>query len=60
VPPRRVEVQRIIPMGMGGWTYRLQTWLEPQPGITNDVGKVTYDQPPPLPALEQLKQRFGL
>jgi hypothetical protein len=60
VPPRRVEVQRIIPMSMNGWTYRLQTWLEAKPGITNDVGKVTYDEPPPLPALEQLKQRLGL
>ena len=60
VPPRRVEVQRIIPMGQNGWTYQLQTWLVAQPGITNDLGKVTYDQPPPLPALEQLKQRLGL
>jgi protocatechuate 3,4-dioxygenase beta subunit len=60
VPPRRLEVQRIIPMGSGGWTYKLQTWLVAQPGITNDLSKVTYDQPPPLPALEQLKQRFGL
>jgi uncharacterized GH25 family protein/protocatechuate 3,4-dioxygenase beta subunit len=60
VPPRRVEVQRIIPMSANGWTYKLQTWLEAQAGVTNDVGKVTYDQPPPLPALEQLKQRFGL
>jgi protocatechuate 3,4-dioxygenase beta subunit len=60
VPPRRVEVQRIIPMNPNGWTYKLQTWLVAQPGITNDLGKVTYDQPPPLPALEQLKQRLGL
>jgi hypothetical protein len=60
VPPRRVEVQRIIPMQQSSWTYKLQTWLVAQPGITNDLGKVTYDEPPPLPALEQLKQRFGL
>ena len=60
VPPRRVEVQRIIPMSLHGWTYKLQTWLEAQPGITNDVGTVTYDQPPPLPALEQLKRSLGL
>ena len=60
VPPRRVEVQRIIPMSQGSWTYKLQTWLVAQPGITNELGKVTYDQPPPLPALEQLRQRFGL
>jgi protocatechuate 3,4-dioxygenase beta subunit len=60
VPPRRVEVQRIIPMGQNGWTYGLQTWLEAQPGVTNDLGKVIYDQPPPLPMMEQLKQRLGL
>jgi hypothetical protein len=60
VPPRRVEVQRIIPMNPNGWTYKLQTWLVAQPGITNNLGKVMYDQPPPLPALEQLKQRLGL
>jgi hypothetical protein len=60
VPPRRVEVQRIIPMGQNGWTYKPQTWLEAQPRITNDLGKVTYDQPPPLPALEQLRQHLGL
>ncbi len=60
VPPRRVEVQRIIPMSQGSWTYKLQTWLVAQPGITNELGKVTYDQPPPLPALEQIRQRFGL
>jgi len=47
-------------MRQGSWTYKLQTWLVAQPGITNDLGKVTYDEPPPLPALEQLKQRFGL
>lgn len=59
VPPRRVEVQRIVPMNPGTWTYRLQTWLVAQPGITNELGTVTYDQPPPLPALEQLRQRLG-
>ena len=60
VPPRRVDVQRIIPMGSASWTWRMQTWLVAEPGVTNDLGKVTYDQPPPLPAMEQLKQRFGL
>lgn len=60
VPPRRVQVERIIPMSPGGWTYRMQTWLVAQPGITNDLGNVTYDEPPPLPVLEQLKQKLGL
>jgi hypothetical protein len=34
--------------------------LVAEPGITNDLGKVTYDEPPPPPALEQLRQRLGL
>ena len=60
VPPSRVEVQRLIPMGGGGWTYQPQTWVVPTPGITNDLGNVTFDHPPPEPVMDQLKQRFGL
>jgi hypothetical protein len=60
VPPQRVEVERIVPMGANSWSYRPQSWLDVTPGITNDLGKVTYDTPPPLPAFEQLKQHLGL
>ena len=65
VPPRRLEVQRMIPMpGTGrmsnGWTWQLQTWLFVEPAITNDLGKVTYDTPPPPPMLERVKQTLGL
>ncbi|MSU57448.1 MAG: carboxypeptidase regulatory-like domain-containing protein [Pedosphaera sp.] len=62
VPPRRIEVQRMIPAGPAGsrgWTYRMQTWLFAKPG-TNDLGKVIYDQPPPPPLLEQIKKSIGL
>ncbi len=65
VPPRRLEVQRMVPFSpggriSGGWTYVLQTWFVAQPGITNDLGKVIYDKPPPPTMLEQLKSRIGL
>jgi protocatechuate 3,4-dioxygenase beta subunit len=62
VPPRRLEVQRKIPFGLPpsrGWTYRMQTWLVAQPG-TNELGNVTYDQPPPAPLFEQIKKTIGL
>ena len=60
VPPQRVEVQRLVPMSAHSWMYQKQSWLEVTPGVTNDLGKVTYDSPPALPALEQLKQHLGL
>jgi hypothetical protein len=72
VPPRRIEIQRLIPMGGatrtvggtvrmgGGWTYKEQTWLVVEPGITNDLGKITLDTPPPIPLMERMKQQFGL
>jgi protocatechuate 3,4-dioxygenase beta subunit len=60
VPTGRLQVERVIPFGNNGWTYQTQTWLYVKPGVTNDLGNVTYDQPPPLPALEQIKQRLGL
>jgi protocatechuate 3,4-dioxygenase beta subunit len=63
VPPSRIQINRVIPMtgaGMsGGWTSRLQTWLEVQPGKTNDLGKVTYDTPPPPRPMDRLKQKLG-
>jgi hypothetical protein len=61
VPPRRIEIQRMIPMGTGGgWRWQLQTWSQPQAGISNSLGKVIFDQPPPPPMFDQLKQKLGL
>ncbi len=60
VPPRRVEVQRMIPMSPGSWRWQLQTWLVAQAGVSNYVGKVIYDQPPPPPVMDQIKQKLGL
>ena len=65
VPPRRLEVQRVIPfVSTGGqavyrgWRYQMQTWLVAQPG-TNNLGNVIYDQPPPAPMFEQIKKSIG-
>ncbi|MDB6018049.1 MAG: hypothetical protein JWR19_2538 [Pedosphaera sp.] len=60
VPPRRVDIQRVIRMSPNSWQSRPQTWLVALPGITNDLGKVTYDTPPPPPVMDRLKQRLGL
>jgi hypothetical protein len=67
-PPRRLELQRVTPVGPPhgvaglppnrGWTYRMQTWLVAQPG-TNDLGNVTYDQPPRAPLFEHIKKQIG-
>ena len=58
--PVRLQVNREIPAGGGGWTYSLQTWSDCRPGITNDLGKVTYDSPPPPPFSEKVKRALGL
>jgi hypothetical protein len=60
VPPRRVQVERIIHSGGGGWTSILQTWTDIQPGVTNDLGKITYDAPPAKSVLEQIKEKLGV
>jgi hypothetical protein len=59
--PVKLQLQRVIPMGAGGgWSSQLQTWFICQPGITNDLGNVTYDSPPPPPLLEKVRQSLGL
>lgn len=64
VPPSRVEVQRLIPFktsgSSGSYSYMMQTWLVPAAGITNDLGKITIDQPPPESMMEQVKHRLGM
>jgi hypothetical protein len=61
VPGERLNLVRTIPMGTGGgWTHQLQTWVEVEPGVTNNLGTVFYDSPPPPPVLEQLKRKIGL
>jgi len=59
VPSRRLELQRIAvrPGSPFGPRYP-QTWLVPQPGVTNDLGRVICDPPPPL--VETLKKKLGL
>jgi uncharacterized GH25 family protein len=60
--PGRLELNRQVPLGMGGggWSYVLQTWFICQPGVTNDLGNVTYDSPPPPPLMEKVKRKLGL
>jgi uncharacterized GH25 family protein len=61
VPPRKMELNRLAPSGRGGgYTYQLQTWFVAESGITNDLGNVTYDSPPPAPMLDRMKQKLGL
>lgn len=60
VPPARVNVDKVVPMSGSSWTSRPQTWLVVQPGVTNDLGKVVLDRPPPVPAMDRIKQSLGL
>jgi hypothetical protein len=54
-----MDVNRIVRMTQNSWSSHPQTWFVAQPG-TNNLGKVTYDRPPPPPMLEQLKKSIGL
>jgi hypothetical protein len=59
VPPRRLELQRVaVRPGSPFGPHYQQTWLVPEPGVTNDLGQVICDPPPSL--LETLKRQFGL
>jgi hypothetical protein len=55
-PPGRLDLQRRTPYAPGVWTILQQTWFIAKPGITNDLGKVHYDSPPPPPRAEQLRE----
>lgn len=59
--PGRLDLIREIRMGTGGgYTHGPQTWFICQPGVTNDLGKVIYDSPPPPPFSEKVKKALGL
>jgi hypothetical protein len=60
-PPGRLDLIREIPAGPGGgYMHGPQTWFICQPGITNDLGKVLYDSPPPQSFSEKVRQKLGL
>lgn len=65
-PPGDLILNRIIPMPatpggpVNSWTHQLQTRFYATPGVTNDLGNVTLDTPPPEPLLKRLKQKIGL
>jgi hypothetical protein len=56
LPPGQLDLQRRTPYAPGVWTILQQTWFIAKPGITNDLGKVNYDSPPPPPGAEQLRE----
>lgn len=60
VPPGRLDIVRYVPMGPNSWSHQPQTWLDADPGKTNEVGNVTYDTPPPAPLTDRIKQKLGL
>lgn len=60
VPPGRLELNREVPMGSGGWRNVAQTRVEVRPGVTNNLGNVFYDMPPPPTVFEQIQQQLGL
>jgi hypothetical protein len=62
VPPDKSLqlVRRIMSPGGNGWSHAPQTWFVAEAGKTNDLGKVTFDQPPPKPILDRLKEKLGL
>jgi hypothetical protein len=61
VPPMFLHLNKNIPMGTGnGYTHSLQTYVDPSPGKTNDLGKVVMDRPPSKPLMDQLKEKIGL
>src|SRR5205814_6902359 len=59
-PPGRLEVQRLVPRGKNSYSYQQQTWFFAESGITNDLGKIIYDTPPPPPMIDKIKQKLGL
>jgi hypothetical protein len=60
LPPRQLHIERRVPFMGRGWSDKEQTRFEAQPGVTNDLGKLLFDTPPPPTLGEQLKQKLGL
>jgi len=64
-PPADLVLHRMVASGQTrtgppSWSRTLQTRLYASPGVTNDLGNVTLDTPPPEPLLKRLKQKVGL
>ncbi|HSH14755.1 MAG TPA: hypothetical protein VLD18_01900, partial [Verrucomicrobiae bacterium] len=65
VPPADLVLHRMVASGQTrtsppSWSRTLQTRFYASPGVTNDLGKVILDTPPPEPLLRRLKQKIGL
>ncbi len=64
-PPADLVLHRMVASrqtrtGPPSWARTLQTRFYASPGVTNDLGKVILDTPPPEPLLRRLKQKIGL
>ena len=59
-----MQLVRLVPVNFGGinsvWTHKLQTYIEPDSGEVEDLGRIVMDQPPPPPLTERVKQKLGL
>lgn len=60
VPPMLLVLNRMQPASANSWSVTAQTYFEPKPGETNDLGKVVLDTPPPPTLIEELKKKVGL
>jgi hypothetical protein len=63
VPPGKLQLHRLVPMGPSGGSgasYQLQTPVYSKPGASNDLGNVIIDSPPPPPALKEFLKKLGL
>ena len=60
LPPRLLHIERRVPSGPNGWMDMEETHFDAEPGVTNDLGKLIFDTPPPPPLREQLKHKLGL
>jgi hypothetical protein len=58
LPPGQLELHRRIPESPGVWRILEQTWFVAKPGITNDLGNVIYDSPPPPPLADQFREHL--
>ena len=58
LPPRELHINRRTPLSSHSWSSTEQTWFVAKAGLTNDLGKVIYDTPPPPPVGERLRRNW--
>lgn len=60
VPPGEWDIDRVLYLDPFSWRSVPQTWVDVDPGVTNDLHDLIYDHPPPPPLVDQVKQKLGL